>query len=88
MKFTLADVLDSYVVIYNHSEAVSYMWGDASNVNAVQLYWNNEETSFYADSSQVVEADGDYFTVKDEDGKLWQFQAMTTVRLNEVPELR
>lgn len=90
MKVTLGEVLDNYVVIWDHSKCMSHMYSPGrSDPNVVTIYGGDGaqyEGKF--DSTQVVEPDGDEFAVMDTEGTKWYFQACKVTRLAEVPELR
>lgn len=91
MKFTLFEVLDSYVVVDNDTGIrVSYS-GDSED-DTVQVYFVSEGVEYEDtfDGNQIVKADGDIFTVTPEDSRMspWELRALKTVRLNEVPEIR
>ena len=88
MKFTLAEVLDGYIVIWDNDTKMSYMYGDVDPKRVAIYGGDMGQFEAYFDSTQTVEADGDSFIATDENEQPWQFYAYKVVRLNEVPELR
>lgn len=86
MKLTLEEVLDNYIVMLeDENETIGYEY---NTDGAVQLFWYNDTRAFYADPTQHVQADGDTFSVLDEEGKKHTFRAAKVINLNEIPELR
>lgn len=93
MKFTLLEVFDAFVVVDNDSgKTVRLLELDD---NRVSLSFNDDGIVYedVFDCDQIVKADGDTFTAETEKpeglaSSIWDFRALTVVRLNDRPELR
>lgn len=91
MKFTLAEVLDAYIVLHDTSGlTVSYsLYDDDKDGLEASISWECDglEFTFIGDGNQPVRVDGDYFYATDSDGAEECFRAYTLVRLGDIPEI-